>query len=179
MHYGAIRKYDVANGPGVRITLFVSGCRNHCKGCFQKETWDFCYGQEYTNDTEDYILSMLDSDYVEGLTILGGEPFEPENQETILGLIKRVRKDLPQKNIWVFSGYRLEEEILKEGAHPNTQFSKEIISKIDVLVDGRFIEEKKNITLIFRGSENQRLIDIKKTLESGTVVLWDESSTRE
>lgn len=179
MYYGAIKKYDVANGPGVRITLFVSGCRNHCKGCFQKETWAFDYGKEYTEETEDYILSLLDSKYVEGLTILGGEPFEPENQECVLSLIKRVRKELPDKNIWLFSGYRLEEEILKEGTHPNTKFSKEIISMLDVLVDGRFVEEKKNITLIFRGSENQRLIDIKKTLKEGKVVLWDQSQTRE
>lgn len=175
MNYGEIKLYDVANGPGIRTTLFVSGCRNHCKGCFQPQTWDFCYGKPYTKEVEDYIISTLSSEFVQGLTILGGEPFEPENQRELLPLIKRVRETYPEKSIWIFSGYRLDDEILKEGTHPNTDISKEIISLIDVLVDGRFIEEKKNITLLFRGSENQRLIDIKKTLKKGVITLWDES----
>ena len=179
MHYGSIKLLDVANGPGIRVSLFVSGCRNHCKGCFQKETWDFLYGKEYTKATEDEIIASLSYPHIKGLTILGGEPFEPENQVALLPLIERVRRELKDKTIWIFSGYRLDDEILKEGVHPNTPISKRIISLIDVLVDGRFIEEKKNISLVFRGSENQRIIDVKKTLNEGKIVLWDERLTKE
>lgn len=179
MYYGEIKKFDVADGPGIRVSLFVSGCRNHCKGCFQPETWDFCFGHPYTEETEKEILASLSPGYVQGLTILGGEPFEPENQAVILPLLRKVRSSYPSKDIWIFSGYRLDDEILKKGVHPNTEYSEEILSLIDVLVDGRFVEEKRNLSLIFRGSENQRLIDVRKTLSSGEVVLWDEMQTRE
>lgn len=179
MYYGTIKQLDVANGPGVRVSLFVSGCRNHCKGCFQPETWDFLYGRPFTKESEEELLLALRPDYVQGLTILGGEPFEPENQAVILPLIERVRKLYPSKNIWVFSGYRLEDELMAEGVHPHTGYTARILSLIDVLVDGRFVEEKKNLSLVFRGSENQRLIDMKKTLKEGHTVLWDEKQTRE
>lgn len=179
VYYGEIKKFDVADGPGIRVTLFVSGCRNHCKGCFQPETWDFCYGRPYTEETEKEVIASLSPDYIQGLTILGGEPFEPENQAELLPLLRKVRILYPEKDIWVFSGYRLDDEILKEGVHPHTEYSNEMLSLIDVMVDGRFVEEKRNLSLIFRGSENQRLIDVRKTLFSGEVVLWDEKQTRE
>ena len=179
MYYGLIKHLDIANGPGIRVSLFVSGCRNHCKGCFQPETWNFLYGKPYTKDSEEEIIKALSLHHIKGLTILGGEPFEPENQEALLPLIKRVRKELPDKDIWMFSGYRLDDEILKDGVHPHTDISNEIISNIDVLVDGRFIEEKKNLSLVFRGSENQRIIDIPKTLKENKIVLWDERQTKE
>ena len=179
MYYGALKHIDVANGPGVRVSLFVSGCRNHCKGCFQKETWNFLFGSEYTKATEEELLSALKPDYIKGLTILGGEPFEPENQHVILPLLEKVRALYPEKDIWIFSGYRLEDELMKEGVHPHTEDTEKILSLIDVLVDGRFIEEKKNLSLVFRGSENQRLIDMNKTRKEGKTVLWDEKQTRE
>lgn len=179
MYYGTIKQLDVANGPGVRVSLFVSGCRNRCKGCFQPETWDFLYGKPYTAEVEKELLLALRPDYVRGLTILGGEPFEPENQVVILPLLEKVRTLYPDKDIWIFSGYRLDDELMAEGVHPHTEYTSRILALIDVLVDGRFIEEKKNLSLVFRGSENQRLIDMKKTLQEGHTVLWDEKQTRE
>lgn len=179
MYYGAIKNIDIANGPGIRVSLFVSGCRNHCKGCFQPETWDFNYGKEFGMVEEAQILSAMKAEYVQGLTILGGEPFEPENQEVILPLLKKVKEMYPNKDIWIFSGYRLDDELLKDGVHPHLDITRDILSLVDVLVDGRFIEAKRNLSLVFRGSENQRLIDMKKTLEEGQVVLWDEKQTRE
>lgn len=179
MYYGSIKSLDVANGPGIRVSLFVSGCRNHCKGCFQPETWNFEYGKPFTSAEENKILEYLESSNIQGLTILGGEPFEPENQRDLLPFLRKVKKKFPNKNIWIFSGYRFDDELLKQGVHPHTDITRELLSYIDVLVDGRFVEEKKNLSLVFRGSENQRIIDVKKSFEENKVVLWDERQTRE
>ncbi len=179
MYYGSIKPLDIANGPGIRVSLFVSGCRNRCKGCFQPETWDFTYGKPYTHEVENYLIEALGVEHIKGLTILGGEPFEPENQEVLLPLLERVHDTFPDKTIWVFSGYRLDDEILRKGAHPNMAITPRMLDLIDVIVDGRFIEERKNLSLVFRGSENQRIIDIKNTLLQGKIVLWNERQTRE
>lgn len=173
MNYGNIKKCDIANGIGVRVSLFVSGCTHHCKNCFNSETWDFSYGKPFTKEVEDEILELLKPDYINGLTVLGGEPFEKVNQRALLPFIKRVRETYPNKDIWMFSGYLLDEELLKE-SRARCEVTDEILSQIDVLVDGRFVEELKDITLRFRGSKNQRIIDIKKTLASGNIVLWQE-----
>ena len=157
MHYGEIKNCDIANGIGVRVSLFVSGCTNHCEGCFQPETWDFNYGNDFTEETENRILEMLAPDYICGLTVLGGEPFEPENQRVLVDFLRKVRRKYPEKSIWCFTGFTLE-----------------MLSLIDVLVDGRFDKSKKNISLRFRGSENQRLIDLNLTRECGTLTLWNE-----
>lgn len=172
MHYGEIKPCDIANGVGVRVSLFVSGCTNRCKNCFQPETWDFGYGEEFTAETENEIIAMLDKGYITGLTVLGGEPFEPQNQRSLLPFIKRVGDTLPDKTVWVYSGFTIE-EMLTEGSHPNCEVTRELLGLIDVLVDGRFVEEEKDITLKFRGSRNQRLIDVKRTLDAGEVVLWE------
>lgn len=173
MHYGAIKNCDIANGPGVRVTLFVSGCTNHCPGCFQKETWDFDYGEPYTDRTQADIIRMLEPNYIAGLTLLGGEPFEPQNQRGLVPLLREVRAKYPDKTIWAFSGNTYE-EITTPGAHPNCEVTDELLSLIDVLVDGRFVQALYDISLRFRGSSNQRLIDMKKTRETGVVTLWDE-----
>lgn len=170
MHIGQILKADSANGPGIRLSVFVSGCTNRCKGCFQPQTWDFNYGRKYDRDMEDYIIGELSKEYYQGITVLGGEPFEPENQEGVLNLIKRVKSDLPSKDIWIYSGCIYDVELLDGGAR-YTEFTDEILDNIDVLVDGRFVEEKKNVTLSFRGSENQRIIDMKETRKSGELVI--------
>ncbi len=161
MHYGKIRNCDIANGQGVRVSLFVSGCRNHCKNCFQPETWDFDYGTPYTEKTEEYIIQLLSKPYIQGLTILGGEPLEPENQQGLLRLLKRVKFDYPEKDIWCYTGYTLE-QALEEGSPCRCNVTDELLSAIDVLVDGRFVEELKDITLKFRGSSNQRIISMKE-----------------
>ena len=171
MHYCNIKDCDIANGIGVRVSLFVSGCRNHCKNCFQPETWAFDYGEEFTAETEDKILKMLAPSYIHGLTVLGGEPMEPENQKALLPFLKRIKATYPDKNIWLFSGFTLE-EIRSPGCRANTEYAPEILKLLDVLVDGRFVEEKKDISLRFRGSSNQRLIDIPATLATGKVTLW-------
>ena len=175
MHYGTIKNCDIANGIGVRVTLFVSGCRNMCKKCFQPQTWDFSYGEEFTKQTEDYILDLLKPDYISGLTLLGGEPFEQENQRELLPFIKRVKSVYPEKTIWCFSGFTLD-EMLSGTARCCCEVTKEMLSYIDILVDGRFIEEQKDISLRFRGSRNQRIIDLAPTLKTGEIVLWKEPS---
>jgi anaerobic ribonucleoside-triphosphate reductase activating protein len=161
MHYGNIKKCDIANGPGVRVTLFVSGCRNRCPGCFNKETWDFSYGSPYTDETRQEILKLLEPDYIEGFTLLGGEPFEPENQQVLVGLLKDVKERYPKKNIWCYTGYCYDKD-LQEGGKVYTEATKEMLSYIDTLVDGKFIEEEKDITLQFRGSKNQRILELKQ-----------------
>lgn len=161
MNYGRINKTDIANGPGVRVSLFVSGCRNRCKGCFQPETWDFNYGEEFTLKTFIEIDNALDPDYIDGLTILGGDPFEPENIEMVTAICESIRKVNPLKTIWIYTGYLYED--LR---------GLEIMRYIDVLVDGPFIEDLKDISLQFRGSSNQRIIDIPATRRSGTITLW-------
>lgn len=171
MYYGEIKKFDIADGPGVRVSLFVSGCTHHCKGCFNPETWDFTYGNEYTEAAEREIIKALEPDYIDGLTLLGGEPMEKVNQRGLLPLLKKVKKLFPQKTIWCYTGYTLETELLSD-SRARCECTDEILSFIDVLVDGEFVEEKKNISLRFRGSSNQRLIDMKKTLEAGETVLW-------
>ena len=174
MHYGEIKNCDVANGPGVRVTLFVSGCTNRCEGCFQPQTWDFSYGQPYTKETEDQIVSMLAPGYITGLTLLGGEPFEPGNQRALLPLLRRVKAAYPQKSVWAFSGFTLEEELLRDGSHPRCEVTDEMLSLIDVLVEGRFILAQKDLMLKFRGSRNQRIVDLVRTREDGKITLWDE-----
>ena len=172
MHYGEIKRLDVANGVGVRTTLFVSGCTNHCENCFQPETWDFGYGEPFTSETEERILNLLDRSYIKGLTILGGEPFEPSNQRALLPFVRRVRERYPDKTIWMYSGFTYE-EMTREGTHPHCEATLPLLDLIDVLVDGRFVEKLKNLSLRFRGSSNQRLIDMKKTLADGEIVLWE------
>lgn len=171
MNYAAIKRRDIANGPGVRVSLFVSGCTHHCKGCFNQEAQDFCYGNPFTPEVEDAILEDLAPYYVSGLTLLGGEPFEPDNQRALLPFLKRVRERFPEKNIWAFSGYVYDTQLLQE-SRGRCEVTDEMLSLIDVLVDGPFVEEQKDITLLFRGSANQRLIDLNATRAAGTVVLW-------
>lgn len=169
MNYANIKNCDVANGEGVRVTLFVSGCTNRCEHCFQPETWDFNFGEPFTREVEGKILDMLSPSYINGLTLLGGEPFEPQNQRALLPFVKRVRGAYPSKNIWAFSGFTYE-ELMQDGGHPRCEVTDELLSFIDVLVDGRYVDSLRNLSLKFRGSSNQRLIDIVKTRETGTVV---------
>ena len=171
MNFATIKKYDVANGPGVRVSLFVSGCTHRCKGCFNAEAWDFDYGQPYTAKTEKEILSALNHSYIAGLSLLGGEPFDPRNQETVCGLLKKVRARFPQKDVWCYTGYTLDKD-LKEGGAAYTPFTKDMLESIDVIVDGEFVEALKDIKLRFRGSSNQRIIDLKRTRGSGEIKLW-------
>lgn len=171
MNYASIKKHDIANGPGVRVSLFVSGCTHHCKGCFNQEAWDFHYGQPYTQETEDEIIQALTPWYITGLTLLGGEPFEPQNQAALLPLIRRIRRELPEKTIWAFTGYTLETDLLT-GRLGDWNVTRELLNALDVLVDGEFILEQKDISLRFRGSANQRLIDMPKTLAADEVVWW-------
>ena len=166
MHYGEIKNNDIANGEGVRVTLFVSGCTNRCKNCFQPQTWDFEYGQPFTAETEEKILSMLAPGYIAGLTVLGGEPFEPSNQRALVPFLKKVRERYPNKNIWSWTGFTWE-LLHTEGSHCRCEVTDELISLLDVLVDGRFVEELKDLTLRFRGSSNQRLIDLNETRKAG------------
>ena len=172
MNYANIKKYDVANGVGVRVSLFVSGCTHHCKGCFNAEAWDFAYGQPYTEAAEEEILTALSHEYIAGLSLLGGEPFEPQNQRALLPLLRKFRERYPQKSVWCYSGYTLETDILAGRAH--CEATDEMLSYIDILVDGEFVEEKKDLKLRFRGSSNQRIIDVKRTLSEGTVKLWKD-----
>lgn len=172
MNYGAIKKRDIANGPGVRVSLFVSGCTHHCPGCFNADTWDFGYGSPFTREVEDEILEMLNSEYVAGLSLLGGEPFEPCNQRVLLPFLLRVKERYPSKTIWCYSGYTLEE--LTGESRARCDVTDGMLSLLDVLVDGEFVLAKKNIRLRFRGSENQRLIDMNATREKGEIVLWDK-----
>lgn len=166
MYYGEIKNCDIANGEGVRVTLFVSGCTNHCKNCFQPQTWAFDYGQPFTEETETYLLKLLAPSYINGLTLLGGEPFEPENQRALVPFLRRVRAQYPEKNIWSFSGFTYE-ELTSDGAYPRCEVTDEMLSLLDVLVDGRFVEELKDISLRFRGSSNQRLIDLNASRKAG------------
>lgn len=170
MNYASIKKTDIANGPGVRVSLFVSGCTHFCKGCFNSEAWDFHYGVPYTEDVEEEILAALSPDFVQGITILGGEPMEEANRFTVLGLLKKIRKRFPEKDIWCFTGYEYEKD-LKRWISEGRSEVEELLQVIDVLVDGEFVEEKKNLSLKFRGSENQRLIDMRATRQQGEVVL--------
>ena len=169
MHYGEIKDCDIANGEGVRVTLFVSGCTNRCPNCFQPQTWDFEYGHPFTEETEEQLLRMLSPSYIKGLTLLGGEPMEPQNQRGLVPFLRRVKETYPQKNIWCFSGFTYE-ELLTEGSHPRCEVTDELLSMVDVLVDGRYVEALKDISLRFRGSSNQRLIDLNATRQTGEIV---------
>lgn len=173
MNYATIKKYDVANGPGVRVSLFVSGCTHHCRNCFNPETWDFAYGEPFTSEVEEEILEALKPDYMSGLSLLGGEPMEPGNQKALLPFLKRVKERYPQKTIWCYSGYLLDEQLLQP-SRARCEETDAILSLLDVLVDGEFVEELKNISLRFRGSSNQRLIDMPKTLAQGEIVEWND-----
>lgn len=173
MNYAEIKYCDIANGPGVRTSLFVSGCTHHCPGCFNEVAWDFHYGKPFTKETEDAILDSLRPAYISGLTLLGGEPLEHVNQQGLLPFLRRVREELPDKTIWCFTGYTLETDILGRMCR-EWQETEELLKLLDILVDGKFIEEKKNISLQFRGSENQRVIDVPATLSSGEVVIWKD-----
>lgn len=177
MRYATIKNCDIANGPGVRVSLFVSGCTHHCKGCFNEVAWDFDYGEAFTSETVELILDMLKPDYVRGLTLLGGEPFEPQNQEAILKLLREIKRNYPAKTIWAFSGYLFEK--ITSGTLGDWEVTKEYLSYLDVLVDGPFVEEKKNLNLRFRGSENQRIIDVPASLHENKVVLWQDWQDRE
>lgn len=170
MNYATIKNCDIANGPGVRVSLFVSGCTHRCKGCFNEVAWDFHYGEPFTQDTIDRIIGMLRPAYIRGLTLLGGEPFEPQNQGAVVELLRQVKKELPEKSIWAFSGYLFDKDILSGRLGD----CKEYVSYLDVLVDGPFIEAKKNLSLRFRGSENQRIIDVPRSLAAGKIVLWED-----
>ena len=173
MNYANIKDCDIANGPGVRVTLFVSGCTHHCKGCFNREAWDFDYGEPFTQDTIDRILEMLKPSYVKGLTLLGGEPFEPQNQGPIVELLRQIKVIYPHKSIWAFSGYLFDRDILS-GKLGDWETTKEYLSYLDVLVDGPFVEAKKDLMLRFRGSSNQRLINVPESLAAGKVVEWED-----
>ena len=171
MHYGEIKKTDIANGTGIRVSLFVSGCRHCCEDCFNSATWDFGYGQEYTKATEDMIIDYLAPDYIKGLTLIGGEPFEKENQKELLKLCARVKREYPHKDIWCYSGFTLDEITGNSRASGDT--ANALLQHIDILVDGRFEKDKKDIRLKFRGSSNQRIIDVKKSLQENRIILWE------
>lgn len=173
MNYAAIKPRDIANGPGVRVSLFVSGCTHRCKGCFNEVAWDFNYGAPFTQKTADEILEMLKPSFVTGITLLGGEPFEPENQSPLLALLRQIKAMYPEKSIWAYTGYLLDQDLLS-GRVGEPEITKEYLSYLDVLVDGPFVEARKNLSLRFRGSENQRLIDMKKTLATQEIVLWQD-----
>lgn len=173
MNYATIKNWDIANGPGVRVSLFVSGCTHHCKGCFNEVAWDFNYGTPFTQQTIDEILSMLAPDFIKGITLLGGEPFEPENQPALVDLLRQIKAAYPQKSVWAFSGYLFDKDILSQKLGP-WEVTREYLSYVDVLVDGRFVEDKKDLSLRFRGSSNQRIIDVPASLQTGEVVLWED-----
>ena len=174
MHYAELKTCDIANGPGVRVSLFVSGCTHRCEGCFNAVAWDFDYGEPFDRAAEDRVLAALAPGYIRGITFLGGEPFEPQNQPALLALARRIRKELPGKSIWAFSGYLFDRDILSGRLGP-WEITQELLSYIDVLVDGPFVLALKNLNLRFRGSSNQRLIDVPASLKTGSVVLWDET----
>ncbi len=169
MNYAEIKPCSIENGTGVRVSLFVSGCRHHCKECFNAETWDFNYGKPYTEETEALLLEQLAPDYIAGLTLLGGDPTEPENQRALLPLLQRIRKELPSKTVWAYSGYLYEDFL--PGGKAYCEVTEEYLGLIDILVDGPFILEQKDISLLFRGSANQRIIDVPKTRACGDVVI--------
>ena len=173
MNYAVIKNCDIANGPGVRVSLFVSGCTHRCPGCFNEVAWDFSYGEPFTEETMDSILKMMGPPHIKGLTLLGGEPFEPQNQPDIVELLRRVKAQFPEKSIWAYSGYLFDKDILAGRLGP-WEITKEFLSYLDVLVDGPFVLSRKNLSLRFRGSDNQRLIDVPESLNTGEIVLWHD-----
>lgn len=177
MNYATIKWADVANGPGVRVSLFVSGCTHQCPGCFNPEAWDFHYGQPFTRAEEDKIVKALAPAHMKGLSLLGGEPFEPDNQRALLPFLRRVKQACPAKEIWCYSGYTLDGELWREGSRARCECTDEILSLLDVLVDGPFVEEKKDLNLRFRGSANQRILNVPASLAAHAPVLWDGEMT--
>ena len=173
MNFGEIKKCDIANGEGVRVSLFVSGCTHHCKGCFNAQTWDFSFGEPFTEAVEDELLEALAPSYIVGLTLLGGEPMEPENQRALVPFLRKVKEKLPDKTIWCYTGYTLDKD-LTEGGRAFCEVTAEMLSMMDVLVDGEFVEALKDIRLVFKGSSNQRIINLKETLKKGEIVLYME-----
>ena len=172
MYYATVKFNDIANGLGIRTSLFVSGCSHFCKGCFNSEAWDFRYGNPFDIEIQNRIIDSLKSDFCDGLSLLGGEPFEPQNQKDLLAFLKRVKSEVPSKDIWCYTGFLFDSELLGE-SRAKTEYTLEMLKLIDVLVDGRFVEEKKNISLRFKGSENQRIIDVKKSLQKGETILFN------
>ena len=170
MNYAEIKNCDIANGPGVRVSLFVSGCTHRCPGCFNEVAWDFGYGREFTQQTVDQLLKLLSAPHIRGLTLLGGEPFEPENQGAVVDLLRQMKAAMPGKTVWAYSGYLFDRDMLSGRLGD----LKEYLSYVDVLVDGPFVLAQKDMGLRFRGSRNQRLIDVKKSLAAGEVVLWED-----
>ncbi len=173
MNYATIKKRDIANGVGVRVSLFVSGCTHRCKNCFNKETWDFDYGEKFTDDTANEIIEMLAPDYVNGLSLLGGEPFEVLNQCELTKLLRRVKAEYPNKDVWCYTGYLFDKHLLSD-SRARCEYTDEMLSYIDILVDGPYIEDQKDISLQFRGSKNQRIIDVKRSIADKRIVLWDK-----
>lgn len=177
MYYSVIKKCDIADGPGVRVTLFVSGCTHHCEGCFNQETWDFQYGEPFTEETAEEILDALSPDYIAGLTLLGGEPLEPGNRQALLPLLRAVKEAYPKKTIWCYTGYLFDADILGKFCE-QWEGMQEFLSCLDVIVDGEFILAQKNISLRFRGSENQRIINVQESLRLGKIAMWEDGEDR-
>ena len=173
MKYATIKKHDVVNGPGVRVSVFVSGCNHQCEGCFNKEAWDFNYGKDFTEQEENEVLEALKPDYIKGLSLLGGEPLEPVNQKGLLPLVKKVKEKYPDKTIWCYTGFLFDEHVIGKMSKNFTE-TQELLKNIDYIVDGKFEEKNKDLTLQFRGSSNQRIIDVQESLEEGKVVLWKD-----
>lgn len=179
MNYATIKKNDVANGPGIRVSLFVSGCRHGCRDCFNREAWPFDYGAEFDRARIDEVLDACDRGFIDGLSILGGEPFEPENQAGVLELVREFRERFPDKNVWCYTGFIFDRELMSGESRARTPYTEELVKNIDFLVDGRYDADERDLTLRFRGSRNQRIIDVKATLAGGdihTPVLWDDST---
>jgi anaerobic ribonucleoside-triphosphate reductase activating protein len=173
MNYADIKNYDIANGPGVRVSIFVSGCTHHCKGCFNKEAWDFNYGNIFDENRENEVLKALEPHYIKGLSLLGGEPFEPQNQKGLIPVLKKAKEKYPDKKVWAYSGYLFDKDIVDNMSKKYNQ-TNEMLKYVDFIVDGEFKEELKNPTLRFKGSSNQRIIDVQKSLKEKKVVLWEE-----
>ncbi len=173
MNYATIKYNDIANGIGVRTSLFVSGCTHHCKNCFNQEAWDFSYGEPFTDTIIQEILDSMSPDFITGLSLLGGEPFEIPNQKGLLPLLRAFRQRYPNKTVWCYTGYTLESDLLENGS-VHCEVTDEILSYIDVLVDGEFVQDLYDLTLRFRGSSNQRLIDLPATLKAGKVIIWED-----
>ena len=173
MNYSEIKYCDIANGAGVRTTLFVSGCRHHCEGCFNPDTWNFAAGEPFAREVEDRIVESLEPTYIDGLTLLGGEPFEPENQPALIALLQRIRTELPSKNVWAYSGFTWD-QLVEGPSRAHIEGVRAMLELVDVLVDGPFVLAQKDISLRFRGSSNQRIIDVPRSLSAGSVVLWED-----
>lgn len=172
MNYATIKPFDVANGPGVRVSLFVSGCTHRCKNCFNQEAWDFNYGEPFTEKEEQRILEALKPDYIKGFSLLGGEPFEKSNQDVLSQFLPKIKEAYPEKTVWCYTGYDFEKDLLT-GRIAGKEITDKMLSCIDILVDGRFVEELKNLKLRFKGSENQRIIDVQKSLKENRIILWE------